>query len=126
MNKILKDCDAIALDTGQIYRYVAFKIYEKIKDEIDIDKIIKNDSFEVEKTTQLIYHLTKYYTQQLLLLSFIFISFLSILSRIYSIPLPVLNCKLNPRLYLTPKQFIICSPTHFSEPPLVPEHIFLK
>ena len=70
MEHILKDNDVIALDTGQIYRFVTFKIYEKIKDEINIDKITQKDNDEIIKITELIYHLTRYYSHQLSLLTF--------------------------------------------------------
>lgn len=70
MEHILKDNDVIALDTGQIYRFVTFKIYEKIKDEINIDKITQKDNDEIIKITELIYHLTRYYSHQLSQLTF--------------------------------------------------------
>lgn len=70
MENILKNNDFIALDTGRIYRYVAKKIYDYIKNEINISKIIENDADEKDKLLQKVYHLTKFYTNQLSSLKF--------------------------------------------------------
>lgn len=70
MTKIIENNEVIALDTGQIYRYVALKIYNEIKDKIDIKKILLKDEKEIEKTSKLIFHLKKYCSEKLKELSF--------------------------------------------------------
>ena len=39
MNKILDKYNIVALDTGLLYRYVAKIIFDKIKDDIDINTL---------------------------------------------------------------------------------------
>lgn len=70
MTKIIENNEVIALDTGQIYRYVALKIYNEIKDKIDIKKILLKDEKEIEKTSKLIFHLKNYCSEKLKELSF--------------------------------------------------------
>jgi len=50
MEKILSENDAITLDTGRIYRYVVYKIYQKVKDDIEINKILFKDVDEIDKS----------------------------------------------------------------------------
>jgi len=70
MEKILSKNDAITLDTGRVYRYVAYKLYQKVKDDIEIRKILSKDVNEIDKLLNLVYRLTKYYTHELSILSF--------------------------------------------------------
>ena len=62
MEKILSKNDAITLDTGRVYRYVAYKLYQKVKDDIEVRKILSKDVNEIDKLLNLVYRLTKYYT----------------------------------------------------------------
>lgn len=70
MEKILSKNDAITLDTGRVYRYVAYKLYQKVKDDIEVRKILSKDVNEIDKLLNLVYRLTKYYTHELSILSF--------------------------------------------------------
>jgi len=70
LDNIVREHDVTALDTGRIFRYVAYKIYNKLNNEINFKKISENDEQEIEKLTRNIYHLTKYINQQLQNLKF--------------------------------------------------------
>lgn len=70
LEKIKYDYDVIALDTGRIYRYVTWKIYEQIKNDIDINLILDGDSNEIDKARNHIFRLSKYYDKQLSNLKF--------------------------------------------------------
>ena len=70
LEKIKDNYNVIALDTGQIYRYITLKIFDKIKDQIDINLIQANNKDEIIKTREMIFHLTKFYSEQLSRLSF--------------------------------------------------------
>ncbi len=71
LENIVKDNDDIIfLDTGRIFRFISYEIYNEIKDDIDIDKILNNDKEETEKIYQRLFHLTKFITSKLGQLSY--------------------------------------------------------
>lgn len=65
MEKIMIESNSIAVDTGQIYRYLASKIIDELHDQIDFLKIQKNDEDECLKLVNKTYSLTKFYTNEL-------------------------------------------------------------
>lgn len=70
LDKIVSDNDVIALDTGRIFRYVAYELSNKLGNEIDFEKLLNNEETEIKKVTEKIYHLTRFIDNQLLQLEF--------------------------------------------------------
>ena len=65
MSKILEKYNIIALDTGLLYRYVAKIIFDKIKDDIDINALLHQDSSQIDIVNNFIYRNSNYYTNKL-------------------------------------------------------------
>ena len=70
LDNIVKDHSVIALDTGRIFRYVAYQLYCKLNKEINFEKVCRNDEIEINALTEKIYHSTKYINLQLRKLKF--------------------------------------------------------
>lgn len=70
MNKILDKYNIVALDTGLLYRYVAKIIFDKIKDDIDINTLSNKDSSQINIVNKFIYTNSNYYTNKLNSLTF--------------------------------------------------------
>lgn len=70
LDSIVKNHNVIALDTGRIFRYVAYQLYNRFNKEVDFEKIYKNDDVEINSLTEKIYHSTKYINLQLQKLKF--------------------------------------------------------
>lgn len=70
LNNIVKNHITISLDTGRIFRYVAYHLCDKLKNETNFEKICNNDEQEIKKVTEKIYHLTKFIGIQLKYLKF--------------------------------------------------------
>ena len=70
LDKIINNNEVIALDTGRIFRYVAYELNNKLSKEIDFSKISNNDENEINKLREKIYHSTNFISQQLEQLSF--------------------------------------------------------
>lgn len=70
MNKILDKYNIVALDTGLLYRYVAKIIFDKIKDDIDINTLSNKDSSQIDIVNKFIYTNSNYYTNKLNSLTF--------------------------------------------------------
>lgn len=70
LDNIVENHDVIALDTGRIFRYIAYQLYNKFNGEINFEKICKNDEKEMELLIEKIYHSTKYIETQLRKLKF--------------------------------------------------------
>lgn len=72
LEKIIeKNPEMLSIDTGKIYRYISFKIYQKLNTEISINKILNNDKDEISSLLQKVYHLTNYYSNALLQLKIV-------------------------------------------------------
>lgn len=67
---IVKEHNVVALDTGRIFRYVAYQLYCKLNEEINFENVCKNDDNEINTLTEKIYHSTKYINSQLRKLKF--------------------------------------------------------
>ena len=67
---IVKEHDVVALDTGRIFRYIAYKLCEKFENETDIENINQIGEQEMNALLDKIYHSTKYINSQLQLLRF--------------------------------------------------------
>ena len=65
LDNIAKENDVIALDTGKIFRYIAYKLCEKFDLEINFEGIYQNDEQEIKKMINKIYHSTKYINNEL-------------------------------------------------------------
>ena len=70
LDNIVKNHNVVALDTGRIFRYVAYQLYNKLNRKIDFEKIYKDDEIEIKYLTENIYHLTKYISLKLQKLKF--------------------------------------------------------
>ena len=70
MNKILEKYDIVALDTGLLYRYVAKIIFDKIKNDIDINALSNKDLSQIDVVNKFIYTNSNYYTGKLNSLTF--------------------------------------------------------
>ena len=69
MKKIIENYDVTSLDTGEIYRYVTYKIYSVIKEKINIKSILEGNQTEINNVNNLVFHLTQYYSDALTNLS---------------------------------------------------------
>ena len=65
LDNIVKNHSVIALDTGRIFRYVAYQLYCKLNKEINFEKVCRSDEIEINALTEKIYHSTKYINLQL-------------------------------------------------------------
>lgn len=65
LDNIAKDNEVIALDTGRIFRYVAYKLYRKLNTKINFDAVYKSNEQAIKLLIENIYHLTKYINLQL-------------------------------------------------------------
>lgn len=70
LDNIAKDNEVIALDTGRIFRYVAYKLYRKLNTKINFDAVYKSNEQAIKLLIENIYHLTKYINLQLEKLKF--------------------------------------------------------
>lgn len=69
LDKISNNFDVITLDTGRIFRYVAFVLSDKLKEDIDFNMISIDDKEEIEILKERIFHLNNYITTKLNTLS---------------------------------------------------------
>ncbi len=65
LDNISNNYDVIALDTGRVFRYVAYKLSENVEEKINFEAIYSNDENELKSLMELIYHSTKYINTQL-------------------------------------------------------------
>lgn len=65
LEKISNNYDVISLDTGRVFRYVAYKLLEKMNGKINFEAIYNNDENEIKLLMESIYHSTKYVKLQL-------------------------------------------------------------
>lgn len=70
LDNIVKNYNVTALDTGRIFRYITYKLYEKFDKEVDFELINGNDEKEINTLIEKIYHSTKYINSQLHSLKF--------------------------------------------------------
>ena len=69
-NIVKNNNDITFLDTGRIFRFVAYEVYNEIKNDINIDKVLNNDKEEIEKVQRRLFHLTKFISSKLEQLSY--------------------------------------------------------
>lgn len=70
LKNIIKNNDVISLDTGRIFRFLAYEIYNEIKEDINIEKLLANDEDEINNLLHKLFNLTKFISMQLEQLSF--------------------------------------------------------
>jgi len=60
LEKVASNNNVTTLDTGRLFRFISYELYEELKNDIDINKICLFDENEIEKLKDRIFHLSNF------------------------------------------------------------------